>query len=462
MELILHKTFKSLKINYVIHLVILIIMLIFNFILVSQILWLRKIFGILYMLMNYISIINFIFPIISFIFIIKNKITKKNVNKFKIITIIFCTLSVIFGFFFSGVLMINAIESPEFCKECPFNLPLSDINSFSNYNLNKKCNERRCINNSQNPEINKKNENKLYEYICNYNPTDEFDEIKESQDIENNNNTISRNSDNIFCTEITKDDISNIDFENNYSIDFYSMCNIHTKLYICERNQLPNKFNIENDFVCPEKDYMTKLVIYCMLNVLINLIFGFFPWKSELYKYNILIMNYEPRRTNQKANSFSSTINDSKGIKENISENNFERTPTEIIIVCGNKNNNITNSINDIHNNNNINNIIKKKSTKQINIKKNVAPSEEKNDNIKNKTEIKLTKKLNINDINILNNNTETNDIINETERNLYENTLNENIEQKNNKDEIRVTIYDKNNKDVTNIKKIKTISVKK
>ena len=174
-------------------------------------------------------------------------------------------------------------------------------------------------------------------------------------------------------------------------------------------------------------------------------------------------MNYEPRRTIQKTNSFSSTINDSKGIKENISENNFERTPTEIIIVCWNKNNNITNSINDI-NNNNINNIniIKKKSTKQINFKKNVAPSEEQNDNNKNKTEIKLTKKLNINNTNIINSKTETIYIVNETERNLYENTLNENIEQKNNKNEIRVTIYDKNNKDVTTIKKIKTISVKK
>ena len=104
-----------------------------------------------------------------------------------------------------------------------------------------------------------------------------------------------------------------------------------------------------------------------MLNVLINLIFGFFPWKSELNKYTILIMNYEPRRTNQKSNSFSSTINDSKGIKENISENNFEKTPTEIIIVCGNKNNNITNSINDINNNiNNINNIIKKNQRKKL------------------------------------------------------------------------------------------------
>ena len=458
MESIINKTFKSLKINYVIHLIVLIIILIFNFVLVSQILWLKKIFGNLYLLMNYISIINFIFPMISFIFIIKNKITKKNINKFKIITIIFCTLAIIFGFFFSGVLMINAIESPEFCKECPFNLPLSEINSFPNYNLNKKCNERRCVKNSPNPETNIKNENDLYEYICNYNPTDEFDEIKESKDIENNN-TISKNSDNIFCKELTKDEILNTELENNYSNDFYDMCNIYTKLYICERNQLPNKFKIEKNFVCPEKDYMTKLVIFCMLNVLINLIFGFFPWKSELNKYTILIMNYEPRRTNQKSNSFSSTINDSKGIKENISENNFEKTPTEIIIVCGNKNNNITNSINDINNNiNNINNIIKKKSTKKINFMKNFESSEEQSDKNKNKTEIKFTKKITINNINIINNNnTETIYSVNETERNLNDN----NIEQNNKNEEIRVTIYDKNN-NVTTAKKINLANNKK
>ena len=459
MESIINKTFKSLKINYVIHLILLIIILIFNFVLVSQILWLKKIFGNLYLLMNYISIINFIFPMISFIFIIKNKITKKNINKFKIITIIFCTLAIIFGFFFSGVLMINAIESPEFCKECPFNLPLSEINSFPNYNLNKKCNERRCVKNSPNPETNIKNENDLYEYICNYNPTDEFDEIKESKDIENNNNnTINKNSDNIFCKELTKDEILNTELENNYSNDFYDMCNIYTKLYFCERNQLPNKFKIEKNFVCPEKDYMTKLVIFCMLNVLINLIFGFFPWKSELNKYTILIMNYEPRRTNQKSNSFSSTINDSKGIKENISENNFEKTPTEIIIVCGNKNNNITNSINDINNNiNNINNIIKKKSTKKINFEKNIESSEEQSDKNKNKTEIKFTKKININNINIINNNTETIYSVNETERNLNDN----NIEQNNKNEEIRVTIYDKNNNVIT-AKKINSANNKK
>ena len=273
-----------------------------------------------------------------------------------------------------------------------------------------------------------------------------------------NNNTISKNSDNIFCKELTKDEILNTELENNYSNGFYDMCNIYTKVYFCERNQLPNKFKIEKNFVCPEKDYMTKLVIFCMLNVLINLIFGFFPWKSELNKYTILIMNYEPRRTNQKSNSFSSTINDSKGIKENISENNFEKTPTEIIIVCGNKNNNITNSINDINNNiNNINNIIKKKSTKKINFMKNIGPSEEQSDKNKNKTEIKFTKKITINNINIINNNTETIYSVNETERNLNDN----NIEQNNKNEEIRVTIYDKNN-NVTTAKKINLANNKK
>ena len=195
-----------------------------------------------------------------------------------------------------------------------------------------------------------------------------------------------------------------------------------------------------------------------MLNVLINLIFGFFPWKSELNKYTILIMNYEPRRTNQKSNSFSSTINDSKGIKENISENNFEKTPTEIIIVCGNKNNNITNSINDINNNiNNINNIIKKKSTKKINFMKNFESSEGQSDKNKNKTEIKFTKKITINNINIINNNTETIYSVNETERNLNGN----NNEQNNKNEEIRVTIYDKNN-NVTTAKKINSANNKK
>ena len=82
---------------------------------------------------------------------------------------------------------------------------------------------------------------------------------------------------------------------------------------------------------------------------------------------------------------------------------------------------------------------------------KNIGPSEEQSDKNKNKTEIKFTKKITINNINIINNNnTETIYSVNETERNLNDN----NIEQNNKNEEIRVTIYDKNN-NVTTAKKI-------
>ena len=102
--------------------------------------------------------------------------------------------------------MINAIESPEFCKECPFNLPLNQINNINKENQ-EKCQERRCAKNMQNLNTNEKNENDFYEYICNYDPTSEFEQVKESYYSENNNNSSAIKSDNIICKEINKENI---------------------------------------------------------------------------------------------------------------------------------------------------------------------------------------------------------------------------------------------------------------
>ena len=403
MESIITKMFKELKINYGIHLFILIIILIFNLVLNTQIIWLKDIYTKIYLLASYIFLINIILPIISLRYVCKNKITKKNVNIFKILTLIFCTIAIIYGFFFSGLLMVNAIETPEFCKECPFNLPINEIEFFPQNDLNKKCNERRCIKNSINPEnITEKNENDMYEYICNYNPTSEFEKVKETQDVENtDNNTITQTSDNIFCVELTQEDVmTNSELENNYVINFYDKCKSFTNLYICERSKIPNVFDLKDNFVCPENSYITKLVIYCMVNILINLIFSFFPWKMEYNKYKELIMQYSPRRVITRSNSFSSTINDTKIIKENIEEDNFEHTPTQTIIVYG-KNNSVISSINNTSNNN-INNIIVKKNNKKLNFS-NIGESTN-NKNEKNKTDIKITKNINIiNNININN-----------------------------------------------------------
>ena len=452
MDIIITKTSKQLKIIYIIQLCLLIGIIIFNFIIISKIYWLQKILKNIYQIGAYIYIINIILPIISLIFLFKNKIRKKNVKIFKALTMVFSIIAILFGLFFSAVLMINAIESPEFCKECPFILPSSEIISFNQNNLNKKCNERRCALNSQNPGKMEKNEEDMYEYLCNYNPTDEFELVQDSQDIQNsNNNTVTRKKDNIFCVELTQDDIiNNSELNNNLVINFYNFCNSNTNFYLCERSQAPDEFELEENFVCPEKDYITKLVIFCMLDVLFNLIFGFFPWKSEYNKYKVLVSCYEPRRgTNVKTYSFSSTLNSSK-IPKDKDEDKFEHSPTEMIIVYGNHNNNIVNNINgnNIYNNNvNINSNDAKKNDKKINFSK---VDESSNNKQKNKTEIKLNKNINvINNINIINNNRNSNFIENETEINLNK----ENSEQKKNEDEHRVTIS--YNIDITSAEKI-------
>ena len=425
MESSISAELNTLKKLYIVHIIILILVLVFNFITLSQIIWLKTIFSNLYFYATLTSPIHFILPIIALIFIFLKKIVKQNVNIFRIFALILCIISIIFGFYFCGVIMINAIESPEFCKECPFNLPIKDINKIiKSDNLNKKCNERRCAMNNKNLDINEKNENDYYEYLCNYNPTSEFDEIKETNDgiNKNLNDTSNSSKDTIICIQVNKNDVVVSSFENNYVFNFYDKCNTYTDFYICERSQTPNKFALEDDYVCPEKSYMTKLVVYCLLNIFLNLMFNFLPTKLEYSKYISIINIYNPRTTNIKSNSFNSTLNSSEIPKEgqNVeTEEKFVRTPTEILIICNNKNNfvndkltinskNKETNINSINNINNINNdddnnkkeiVIKKSKTKKITAIPPIAINKE---NIMNK--LKSTKNIvNINNkINII------------------------------------------------------------
>ena len=366
MDNIIIELTKKLRITYILHTIIFSIILTFNFILLSELYWLKKIYKKLYYIGILISIIHFILPIISLIFVFIKIIKKANIKIFKAFTIIFCIISIIFGFYFSGILMMNTIESPEFCKECPFNLKLEDINIIIKSNeLNKKCDERRCVINNNNINILQKNENDLYEYICNYDPTSEFEKVRETFDNDNDkkfitNNTFSnQNGDNIICNKIIKEDILLNFFENNYAFNFYDKCNIYTDFYLCERTKAPNKFNIEENFICPGKNYMTKVILFCLFNVLLNLIINFPLYKIEYNKYSEAILKYRPRiNPNQKSNSLSSTVNSSKINNENNenkeTEQKFEPTPAEILIVCRKRG--LTNDNTKDDNNNNINN----------------------------------------------------------------------------------------------------------
>ena len=407
---------KSLKINYIIHIILFSLIFVFNLVIISQIYWLKDIYKLIYLTADLISLINYILPILVLIFIGIKKLTRKNIKVIKNLTVFFCITIIFFGLFFASILMINAIESPEFCKECPFNLDLNDINNIINSNnINKKCKERRCVINWPNTNILTKNENNYYEYICNYDPSSEFEEIQENYDNININDINNTNiNDKIICNKIIEDEhLISTGLENTYSLNFYDKCNLFTDLYICERTKSPNKYFLKENFICPNKDYLTKLIILCMINIFMNLVLNFIPWKAEYNKFINIINLLHPRNIIIKANSFNSTFNSSKIQKDeedNNKEDKFEKSPTEILIVYNNNNSEVNNINTETKNDNNINNnnadgdnilVIKKsKSKKTLNFK---DITERNNENIcdKNKTEIKISNNV----INSINNN---------------------------------------------------------
>jgi hypothetical protein len=152
-----------------------------------------------------------------------------------------------------------------------------------------------------------------------------------------------------------------------------------------------------------------------------NLMINFIPWKCEYNKYSDIFNMYHPRHNNIKSNSFNSTLNSSKIPKEeNNNEDKFEKSPTEIIIVYSDTNNQLNNINNDNNKNknkkdhtDNKSNMIKKSSKKIINFNDNNNQQNQQKinfNNDKNKTEIKIINNINtINSINIINTKREEN-----------------------------------------------------
>ena len=126
------------------------------------------------------------------------------------------------------------------------------------------------------------------------------------------------------------------------------MCNSLDDFYICKRINQPESFSLSREYKCPNKNYMTILIIFCMINVLFNLIISFFPWRSEYNKYKIIV-NSLTQSNRPRATSLNSTRNASKIKKEPEKEESFKKEPTELIFVYTNTDENIMNE-NDLPN----------------------------------------------------------------------------------------------------------------
>ena len=125
---------RPLIFNYLFHFILFILIFIINLIMHKKIFWITNILSSLFVFGTYFEILYFIFPTIPFILILCKRFKLKLIIIFEKISIIFLFASLIIGLLLSAVVMINAINSKIFCKECPFSLSLSHLNHiFSNY-----------------------------------------------------------------------------------------------------------------------------------------------------------------------------------------------------------------------------------------------------------------------------------------------------------------------------------------
>ena len=319
---------KDLKVCYIIHFFLYGIIIIFNCFLLFEIFWLHSLYYYIYLSISIFGVFYFLTPIIPFVYILLKKLTKKRINKCKIISTIFCVLVVITGLSCTIILMMNAIESTDFCRECPFNLDNSCINNmYDNYvnnNINQKdlkeqCTNRRCIFNNNIIDNQYK-----YEYICNYEPTEEFDTIRNNSDT---NETISQ----ILCEKIENEHINKYIFEKEEILKYLKICNSYDDFYICQRIYEPKIYNIKINN-CPKKDYLRNLVFFCLLSVSLNLIFGFIPWRVEFTKFKNILLRLRENNNRALSKSLNSTHNSSK-VQKNEIQSSFKKEPTEIIIV---------------------------------------------------------------------------------------------------------------------------------
>ena len=385
------KEIKSLKTIFILHFIFYAILIVFNFIFLSKIIWINKSLYNICLAWNFCGIIFFIFPIVPFIFLLSKKLAKDNVLILKKITLIFCIASITLSLFFSYILMTNSMDLPDFYKECPYNIPFSDINEES-------CSKKICI-------LNYENENNQYpyEYLCNFDSSQDFKEKGPFERKVNETEVVTSDSQ-IICE---KYQIIDYDIQNEIINNYLNTCTQPRDYFICQRFNEPNKFSVDENLECPNYKYIQNMIIISIVDIVINLILGFISWRVQLMVYNKIIK--ELTGNDERKNiSMNSTQNCTKVIKEN-DEENFKKTRTEIIIVCStdkltkveetnkNINQNITNNNINIFINKNLN----RNKNNEINLKNNKEKfndiKEEKDKNMKvSNPDIKGIKFLNL------------------------------------------------------------------
>ena len=338
---------KPLIFNYVFHFIIFVLILILHIVIYMKIYWLYPSLSVLFQLGTYLNIVYFLYAIFPFILLLKKNYRKKLIIFIKKITFIFLLITALFGLMISIVILINSLNSSTFCRECPFNLNIAHLNSVigpyygktvSNDDIKDKCSSRRCVLDSENideefPDL----------YICNYDPSDEFDSDELYKRQFPNGTEITSNKQ-IKCYTISPN-FNNIEF-NHIEMHYYlDLCYYYSDFYRCSRFNKPEKYyNLDLNNNCPETNYLILIYILCALIIIMDLVISFLPWGVEFMSLKRIVNILNGGR--RKVNSNNST---EKGSEISNDEESFKKEKTPVIIVVPEENSNDINENKDEH-----------------------------------------------------------------------------------------------------------------
>lgn len=312
-----------------------------------KIYWLYPSLSVLFQLGTYLNIVYFLYAIFPFILLLKKNYRKKLIIFIKKITFIFLLITALFGLMISIVILINSLNSSTFCRECPFNLNIAHLNSVigpyygktvSNDDIKDKCSSRRCVLDSENideefPDL----------YVCNYDPSDEFDSDELYKRQFPNGTEITSNKQ-IKCYTISPN-FNNIEF-NHIEMHYYlDLCYYYSDFYRCSRFNKPEKYyNLDLNNNCPETNYLILIYILCALIIIMDLVISFLPWGVEFMSLKRIVNILNGGR--RKVNSNNST---EKGSEISNDEESFKKEKTPVIIVVPEENSNDINENKDEH-----------------------------------------------------------------------------------------------------------------
>ena len=338
---------KPLIFNYVFHFILFVLILILHIVIYMKIYWLYPSLSVLFQLGTYLNIVYFLYAIFPFILLLKKNYRKKLIIFIKKITFIFLLITALFGLMISIVILINSLNSSTFCRECPFNLNIAHLNSVigpyygktvSNDDIKDKCSSRRCVLDSENideefPDL----------YVCNYDPSDEYDSDELYKRQFPNGTEITSNKQ-IKCYTISPN-FNNIEF-NHIEMHYYlDLCYYYSDFYRCSRFNKPEKYyNLDLNNNCPETNYLILIYILCALIIIMDLVISFLPWGVEFMSLKRIVNILNGGR--RKVNSNNST---EKGSEISNDEESFKKEKTPVIIVVPEENSNDTNENKDEH-----------------------------------------------------------------------------------------------------------------